>query len=122
MLYNFDSQEREGYTALLHYDNFENNLDTTIADTKIEADQLYSGYVYSDINDRKQNPILKLLFAIDNIKSKTTVANNTAFPIITYHSKDCFILLNDWKDTFYFLAAFPTWFLFGEDRLLEKRQ
>lgn len=37
MLYNPDSQEQEGYTALLQDDNFENNLNITIADTKIEA-------------------------------------------------------------------------------------
>lgn len=107
---------------MLHDDNFENDLITAIADTEIEADQLYSGYVYSDIDDRRQNLILKLLFAIDNIKLKTTVANDTTFLTITYHSKDCLILLNDWKDGFYLPTAFPTLFLFGEDGHLEKKQ
>lgn len=67
-----DSQEREGYAASLRDDNFENNLDAAIAETEIEADQLHSGCVYSDIDDGRQNPTLKLLSAIDNIKSGTT--------------------------------------------------
>ena len=46
-----DSQEREVYTASLRDDNFENDFDTSIAETEIEADQLHSGYVYSGINN-----------------------------------------------------------------------
>lgn len=71
MLYNSNSQEKEDYAALLYDDNFENNFNDTIAKTKIKADPLYSGCVYSDINDKNQNPILKLLSAINNIKLET---------------------------------------------------
>lgn len=79
---------------MLYDDNFENDPDTAIADTKIEADQLHSRYVYSDINDGRQNPILKLLFAIDNIKSGTMLIQDNAVSVITYHSKGRLILLN----------------------------
>ena len=80
---------------MLHDNNFENDYDVVIADTEIEADQLYSGYMYSNINNRRKNLTLKLLSAIDNIKSKTMVESDIAVPTITYHSKGCLILLND---------------------------
>lgn len=72
MLCDPDNQEQKGYIALLPNDNLENDFDVAIADTEIEADHLHNGCVYSDINDGRKNLILKLLFAIDNIKSKTT--------------------------------------------------
>ena len=74
--------------------NFENNLDASIVNNKIEADQLYSGYVYGDIDDRRQNSILKLLSVIENIKLKTIVITDTSVPTITYHSKGRLIPLN----------------------------
>ena len=116
------AKNEKGYIALLHDDNFENNLDAAIADTKIEADQLHCRYMYSDINNRKQNLILKFLSAIDNIKSKLTVASDTAFPTIIYPSKSRLIFLNDWEDSFYFSAAFLMLFLFGDGGYLGKRQ
>ena len=122
MLCNSDSKEQEGYAVLLCDDNFENDLDAAKADTKIKADQLHSGYVYSDINNERQDPISKLLSAINNIKSKTIVANNITVRTITHHSKGHFILLNDWEDIFYLHAVFPTLFLFEDDRNLRKRQ
>ena len=107
---NLNSQEQESFAALLHDDNFENNLHIVIADTKIEANQLYSGHVHSNINNRKQNPTLKLLSTIDNIKLKIIVVSDIAFPIITYYNKDHFIFLKNWEDHFYFLVAFSTLF------------
>ena len=53
VLCDFDSQEQESYAVLLHNDNFENDLDATIADTKIEADQLHRKCVYSNINNKR---------------------------------------------------------------------
>lgn len=49
----FDSQEEESYIALLCDNNFENDLDAVIANIKIETDQLHSGYVYRDINNKR---------------------------------------------------------------------
>lgn len=80
---------------MLRDDKFENDLNTAIANTKIEVDQLHNIYVYSDIDNGRQNPTLKLLSAIDNIKSKTMLARDTVIPIITYHSKCHLIFFND---------------------------
>lgn len=99
---------------MLHDNNFENDFDATIADIKIKADQLYSKYVYSDIDNRKQNPILKLLFAIDNIKSVITATSNIAVLIIIYHSKNCLIFLNNWENSSYFSATFSILFPFTD--------
>lgn len=120
MLCDSDNQEQENYPALLRDDNFENNFDTAIVDTKIETDQLHRWYRYSDIDNGKQNLTLKLLSIIDNIKSKTTVVSNTTFPTIIYHSKSYLIFLNDGKDFFYFFAAFFTSFFFENGRYLGK--
>lgn len=80
---------------MLRNNNFANNLNITIADTKIEVNKFYSRCVYSDINNKKQNPILKLLFAIVNIKLETMPTRNIAVPIISYYRKRRFILLNN---------------------------
>lgn len=53
MLCNPKSQEQKDYAALLYDDNFENNFDAAIADTKIEANQLHNKCVYSDIDNRR---------------------------------------------------------------------
>ena len=53
-------------------DNIENDFDAAIADTKIKVDQLHSECMYSDINNARQNSILKFLSIIDNIKLGTT--------------------------------------------------
>lgn len=55
---------------MLYNNIFENDFNAIIADTKIEADQIY-GCIYSDIDNERQNLMLKLLFAINNIKLKT---------------------------------------------------
>ena len=122
MLCDSDSQEREGYAALLHDDNLENDLDTAIAETEIEADQLHSGCVYSDINDGRQNPTLKLLSAIDNIKSRTMPTSDNAVLVITFHSQGRLIPLNNEKNPSYFPIAFSTLFPFGDVGYLEKRE
>ena len=95
VLYNPNSQEHKGYTTSLRDNNFEKNLNMVIADTKIEANQLHIKFFYSDINNGRQNPTLKLLFAFDNIKSRITPIQNIAVLVITYHRKERLIFLND---------------------------
>lgn len=51
--------------------------------------------MFSNINNRKRNPTLKLLSSIDNIKSATTAASDTSVSIIIYYSKSRFIPLNN---------------------------
>ena len=50
--YNANQYKREGYTTELNIGNFENDLDTTIADTSIEKNHMYSGYIYININNQ----------------------------------------------------------------------
>ena len=78
--------------------------------------------MYGDINNGRQDLTLKLLSAIDNIKSARLAASNTIIPIITYHSKKRLISLKNWEDPSDFPATFPTLFLFGDSRYLRNRQ
>ena len=121
MLCNFNSRKQEDYVALLYNNNFKNDFDTAIANTKIQADQLYSRCIYSNINNRKQNLILKLLSAIDNIKLAIIIISRTIFSIITYYSKGCLIFLNDYKNSSYFPIAFPILFLFEDGKHLKNK-
>lgn len=65
---------------------------------------------------------MKLLSAIDNIKSVTIAVGNIAVPIINYHSKSRFILLNDWENPFYFPMALLILFFFRDGRWLKNKQ
>lgn len=91
---------------MLYNNNFEKNLNIAIANTKIKADELHSKCIYNDIDNGRQNQILKLLSTIDNIKSMITVASDIIVPIITYHNTTYFIFLNNWKDFFFFNNIF----------------
>lgn len=53
MMYDPNNQEQESCATSLHNNNFENDLDNAIADTKIKANQIYGGCVYSNIDNRK---------------------------------------------------------------------
>lgn len=47
-----------------------NDLNATIIRIKVEKNQMHGNqYVYSNINNEKQNLILKLLFISNNIKT-----------------------------------------------------
>lgn len=61
------SKNKKNYIVLLCNNNFENDFEIAIADTKIKANQLYSRYIYSNIDNEKQNLKLQLLSTIDNI-------------------------------------------------------
>lgn len=107
---------------MLRNNNFENNLDTIITETKIEVDQLYSRYVYGDIDNGTQNATLKLLSTIDNMKSKTTPTKDNAVSVIIFYSQGHLIPLNNWENPFYFLIAFLTLFFFGNDGHLKNKK
>ncbi len=64
---NANQHEREGYATDLNDGNFENDLDAAIAGNGIEGDHINSGCIYSDIDDQRQNPTLRLLSAVANI-------------------------------------------------------
>ncbi len=66
---NADQHECEGYATVLNNGNFENDLDTAIGGTGIQGDHINSGCVYSDIDDQRQNPTLRLLSVVANIQA-----------------------------------------------------
>lgn len=110
-----------GYITDLYEDNYENNLYVAIADIGIEGNHIHSGCVYSDIYDGRQNPTLRLLFAIGNIKVTDLTSDITYLLIISYCNKRQFFPLNDWKDPHYFTVAFYYLFLNCTKSHLEKR-
>lgn len=72
---------------LLYNNNFENNINIAIANTKIKTNSLYGGYIYNNIDNEKQNLVMKLISTIDNIKLTIMVASYIIVSIIIYHSK-----------------------------------
>lgn len=85
--YNFKYYKRWGYVADLCKNNNENDSHAAIADTKIEGDHIHSGCIYKNIDDGRQNPILRLLSAINNIKVTDLTLDTTSSLIISYHNK-----------------------------------
>ncbi len=102
--------------------NFENDLDAAIAGTGIEGDHINSGCIYSDINDQRQNPTLRLLSAVANIQATVSTRDQPTSTTISYRSSGQLVPLNDWEDLHYFTSAFPCLFPFGTGGHLEQRK
>ncbi len=119
---NADQHEREGYATDLNDSNFENDLDTAIAGTSIEEDHINSNYIYSNIDDQRQNSTLRLLSAIANIQAIVSTTDQPTSTTILYCSSGQLVLLNDWEDPHYFTFAFPNLFPFGTGDHLEQRK
>lgn len=117
-----DHYKRVSYAIDLCDGNYENDLDAAIADTGIKGDHIHSGCVYSDIDDGRQNPTLRLLSAIGNIKATTLALDTSTTKIVTYRNKGRLIPLNDWEDPHYFTDAFPCLFPFGSGGHLKQRK
>ncbi len=109
---NGNKHKRKGYATDLNDGNFKNDLDTAIASTDIEGDYINSGCVYSDIDDQRQNPTLRLLFAVANIQATVSTTNQLTSSTISYRSSGQLVPLNDWEDPHYFISAFPCFFPF----------
>lgn len=75
--------------------SFENDLDIAIAKTDLKKDHIYSVYVYSNIDNARQNLILKLLSAINNMKKIVDLLNNMIVVVISYCNKNHLVLLNN---------------------------
>lgn len=88
---------------MLRYHNLKNYLKAVIADNKIEVNQLNNKFMYSNIYNLRQNLSLKLLFAINNIKSTTMAVNHTAISILIYYSKNRLIFFNNQKISLIFI-------------------
>lgn len=112
ILCNLDGRKQKNY-AVLPYDNyFKNDFNIAIINIKIKANQLYSRYLHSDIDNKEQNLILKLLFTIDNRKLTILIASDTIFSIHIFYTKNCLISINNRKKSFYFFAIFSALFFF----------
>ncbi len=118
---NQDSKEREGYVANLNTSNDENDLHHALETTKMENTGLSSDFIYTDINEARQNPYLKLISTINNlqttpsiIENSNLVDNDASQPMLTFNLKGNRIALNDWDNANFFFLAFPTLFPHGD--------
>lgn len=66
---NFDQHKYKNYVNNHYNNNFENDLNVIIANIGIKEDHINSVYIYTNIDNKKQNFTLQLLFAIGNIKT-----------------------------------------------------
>lgn len=56
--YNFNQHKCKSYAIDLYNNYFKNNLDAIIANTGIKKNHINNGYIYSKINNKRQNSIL----------------------------------------------------------------
>ena len=119
---NANQHKREGYATDLNDGNFENDLHTAIAGISIKEDHINIGYVYSDIDNQRQNPTLQLLSAVVNIKPTVSITNQPISTTISYCSIGQLIPLNNWENPHYFTSAFPCLFLFRTRGYLEQQK
>lgn len=61
----------------------------------IKKDHINNNYIYSNIDNRKQNSILQLLYAFNNIKTIISISDLLISIIIFYYNKRQLILLNN---------------------------
>lgn len=80
---NEDIQDKEGYAPNLETENFENDLHHIANHIKIGDSGLLSGYLYTNVDDTRENSTIKFVSAITNHKN---ISNNdkTNSPIFTY--------------------------------------
>ena len=116
---NSDQHKQQDYTTDSYNSNFENDLNIAIASIEIEKDHINSGYIYSNINNRRQNLTFQHLSAIGNIKAQVPIPDPPRSNIITFCINDQSILLNNKKDLHYFAFAFSCLFLFKTGGYLE---
>ncbi len=61
-----DTQEREGYVADLETENLENDLHYAVSNAGISDSGLLSGCFYTNTDDTREHPTMKLVSAITN--------------------------------------------------------
>lgn len=114
VIINQDSGEREGYGANLDTNNDENNLQHALGTAGIENTGLLSGCIYTDVNEARQNPYMKLISAINNLQTTATAVDDASQLMLTFNFKGNRIALNDWDNAGFFPLAFPTFFAHGD--------
>ncbi len=108
-----DSNEREGYATDLNADNHKNELHHAMSDAGLNDSGLLSGCLYTDADDAREHPIMKLVSAVTNYKRGAASTENLDLPILMYKNNGRPIPLNDWENPNYFTLAFPTLFPLG---------
>ena len=113
VIINQDSGEREGYGANLDSNNDENNLQHALGTAGIEDSGLLTGCIYTDVNEARQNPYIKLISAINNLQTTATAVDDASQPMLAFNLQGNRIALNDWDNAGFFPLAFPTLFPYG---------
>lgn len=72
--------EYNGYKASFHSNNDKNNLYYTIKSVTLSNKSFLIIYIYTNINEARQNLYLKLLSAISNIQISLIIEKNTNHP------------------------------------------
>lgn len=111
-----NSSERKDYETNLVENNNKNDLYHAIGATGINELGILSGYIYTNINKSKQNPYLKLIFAIHNLFDNYAAEdhNNNPRPVIGYNFYGNRKSLNDWDNFALFPIAFSALFLYED--------
>ncbi len=117
---NQDSEKRKEYATDLNTSNDENHLHHVLGTVEMKNTGLSSGCIYTDVNKVRQNPYLKLIFAINNLQTTPSTVENSdpdnndaSQPMLTFILKGNRIVLNDWDNADFFLLVFPTLLLHG---------
>lgn len=111
-----NSSECKGYRANLAKNNEKNDLDYTIGSININELEILSSYIYTDINEFRQNPYLKLIFAIHNLSNNNGIEdhNDETRLVISYNLYSNRKPLNDWDNPNFFPIVFPALFSYGD--------
>lgn len=92
-----NSSECKDYGADLVGKNDENNLHHAIKAASINKSEILSDCIYTNINKSRQNPYLKLIFAIYNLSDDNAMEDykNNPRPVISYNLHNDGKPLND---------------------------
>ncbi len=111
-----DSSEHEGYGRNLAENNEKNNLYHAIGSVGINESGIFSGDIYTDVNESRQNPYLKLISAIHNLSNDNDAEdhNDKTRPVINCNLHGDGKPFNDWDNLDFIPIAFPALFPHGD--------
>ncbi len=112
-----DSSEYKGYGTNLVENNEKNKIYHAIGSTSINESRILSSCIYTDVNESRKNPYLKLISAIHNLSNNNIMEDHNNKPklVISYNLHDDGKPLNDWDNPDFFLIAFFALFFYGDD-------
>ena len=95
VIINQDIREYKRYGANIDTNNNENNLKYALGLAGIEDSGLLNDYIYSDVNESRQNLYIKLILAINNLQTTAIAIDNTSQPMLAFNFQGNLIALND---------------------------